>query len=136
MAQAADEVISVRPDFRSGLWRGLSCPVLFKPFHFIPNASTLPRITPTAELVRDARERLGVSDGKSLVAYFGLLYPPRGVDQLFAIADPVKHYLAVVGGQIQSASNYYQALTRAAHQSAWPCSVDFKGFLPAEEAAA
>ena len=88
MAQAADEVISVRPDFRSGLWTGLSWPVLFKSFHFIPNASTLPLVTSTAELLREARERLGVSDGKSLVAYFGLLYPPRGVDQLFAMADP------------------------------------------------
>ena len=58
MAQAADEVISVCPECRSGPWPGLSWPVLLKPFLFIPNASTLPRIAPTAELVRDVWEHL------------------------------------------------------------------------------
>jgi len=48
----------------------------------------------------------------------------------------VKHYLAVVGGHIQSASNYYQALTRAAQQSAWAGSVTFTRFIREEGAAA
>ncbi|MBY0528280.1 MAG: hypothetical protein K2R98_33125 [Gemmataceae bacterium] len=135
IAQAAHEVISVRPTFRQGLRMGLSWTTLFKPFHFIPNASSLPRITPTPESRAQTRLRLGVPAAKGLVAYFGLLYPRRGVDQLFAIADPAKHHLVILGGQIKGAEDYCRALTRMAQEIRWSGSVTFTGFLPDEEAA-
>jgi glycosyltransferase involved in cell wall biosynthesis len=136
MAQAANVIVSVRPNFRAGYRKGLSWTTLLKPFHFIPNASTLPQVEPAPELVRAVRQRYGVPAGKALVAYFGLLYPRRGVDQLFQIADPAAHHLVIVGGQTPQAAAYHQRLTELATQKPWHGSAILAGFLPDREAAA
>jgi glycosyltransferase involved in cell wall biosynthesis len=136
MVQAANAVISVRPDFARGYQRFLSWTAALKPFHFIPNASSLPLIQPTEMEIAEIRKRLGVPVGKALVVYFGLVYPRRGVEQLFEIADPAQDHLVIVGGKAGFASDYCDRVEELARSKTWRGRVTLTGFIPDTEAAA
>ena len=135
MAHATDTVLSVRPDFPQGFQRGLSAAVASKPFHFIPNASQIPRVTPTRAQIESFRQKHNIGVNESIVVYFGLLYPDRGVEQLFDIANPSRDRLFIVGGPIDGAESYYHTLTSLAQHSPWRDRATLTGFLPGEEAA-
>jgi glycosyltransferase involved in cell wall biosynthesis len=135
MSHAVDTVISVRPDFPEGFQRGLSAAVASKPFHFIPNASQIPRATPTLAQIESFRLKHNIGANESIVVYFGLLYPDRGVEQLFDIANPSRDRLFIVGGPITGAESYYHTLNSIAHRSPWRNRAILTGFLPTEEVA-
>src|SRR5262249_40185939 len=134
-AKAANAVISVRPDFTRRYRRLYNWTVALKPFYFIPNASSLPAVRPTPEEVAAVRARLGVAAGKSMVAYFGLIYPRRGVEQLFQIADPNNDHLVVIGGIIDEARGYGRRIAEFAGSERWRGRVTLTGFLANTEAA-
>ena len=136
LAQSADAIVSVRHNFQDGYRKGLSRTAARKPFHYIPNASSVPAVTPTPGRVRATRSKWGVAAGKAMIAYFGLLYPGRGVDQLFQIAHPERHHLVIVGGKLNRAEDYHRQVAALATSGAWQGSCSLAGFLPDEEAAA
>lgn len=107
---------------------------LVKRFRFcvIPNASSLPVCKLSANEV--AELRLGYLDGKSrLIVFFGFLYPSKGIEQLFEIANPLTDRLVLAGPMSDPA---YQAQLKAlADELGWDQSVKFTGFLPTELAA-
>ncbi|WP_227255128.1 glycosyltransferase family protein [Frigoriglobus tundricola] len=76
-----------------------------------------------------------MSNEKRLVIYFGLLYPGRGVDQLFQIANPTRHHIVIIGGAIPQARDYYREICDLANSPAWSGSCTFAGYL-SERAAA
>lgn len=135
MAQAADEIVSVRQNFTQGYRRLYSSTVAFKPFHFIPSASSVPIANPTSEEIANVRFRLGVSPSKSMVVYFGLLYPRKGVEQLFRIADPDKDHLFIIGGNLDEAQEYGRHIEVLANSTQWCGRVTLTGFLASNEAA-
>jgi glycosyltransferase involved in cell wall biosynthesis len=135
MAPAAHAVISVRPNFPEGFQQGLSAAVASKPFHFIPNASQIPLATPTPAEIECFRHTHNIGTDESIVVYFGLLYPDRGVEQLFSIADPLRHRLFIVGGPIAGADSYYHNLASLGAQPQWRNRVTLMGFVPSLEAA-
>jgi glycosyltransferase involved in cell wall biosynthesis len=135
MAQAADAIVSVRPDFQAGFVKGLSGTAASKPFYFIPNAPNLPPISRTDACVADVRRTLGIAGNKSIVSYFGLLYPNRGVELLFEIADPSRHHVVLIGGALEGAQDYHNHLAALANTKRWQGSATLTGFLPEEQAA-
>lgn len=135
MVQSASAVISVRPNFRDAFRRGFTPMAIGKPFHFIPNASSVPRAERTDADVADVRERFAVRPGAAIVAYFGLLYPTRGALQLFDIADPSRHHLVIVGETVRPGDDYGRQLRELADSDRWRGAVTFTGFLPEDEAA-
>ncbi len=135
MVYASSIVTSVRPDFPEGFSLGLSRTAAAKPFRFIANASSLPQVMPTSNQVAAVRKHLGVENGKSLIAYFGLIYPDRGVEQLFQIATPTDHHVVVVGSSIPMAPEYYHHVLELAENTTWNHRASVTGFLPREEAA-
>ena len=132
--RAAHTVIVVRPDFRALVKLKVRWTIAGKRLHVIPNATTLPRVTPTAERVRAVRERFHVG-ARALVAFFGFVYPSRGVHRLFHIADPGLHHLVIVGGQLDEAAAYFETVSERAREADWRGSCTLTGFVPAEQAA-
>lgn len=103
-------------------------------FDMVPNASAIPIATlGTAE--RDAlRARIGSRD-RALIAYFGFLFPHKGVDLLFDIADPASHHLVIVG-RVREGDPYHSAIVARARSEPWVGRVTFAGFQPPEDVAA
>lgn len=132
--RSATAVIVVRPDFRALVNPKVRWAIAGKALHLIPNATTLPRAVPTAERARTVRERFGAGS-RSLVAYFGFVYPSRGVRLLFRVADPGRHSLVIVGGRLEEAAAYFEEVSARARQADWNGSCTVTGFVPADEAA-
>jgi glycosyltransferase involved in cell wall biosynthesis len=132
--RSASTVIVVRPDFRALVNPKVRWTIAGKPLRLIPNATTLPRAVPTPERARAVRERFG-SGSRSLVAYFGFVYPSRGVHHVFRIADPGRHCLVIVGGKLDEAAPYFEAVSARAREADWRGSCTVTGFVPAAEAA-
>ncbi len=136
LIHSASAVVVVRPELareeggRFGFSLGAKARLL------IPNAPSLPLAERTPETVRLLRERYRIAPGKAIVAYFGFLYPARGVDQLFEIASPEKHHLLIAGGPLAQAAGYHDRLTALAREPRWRGSATLTGFVPEREAAA
>jgi glycosyltransferase involved in cell wall biosynthesis len=132
--RSAAAVIVVRPDFRALVNPKVRWTIAGKALRLIPNATTLPRAIPTPERARAVRERFGAG-ARSLVAYFGFVYPGRGVHHLFRVADPERHCLVIVGGRLDEAAAYFDDVAARARQDEWRGSCTVTGFLPAGDAA-
>jgi glycosyltransferase involved in cell wall biosynthesis len=134
LIRSASALVVVRPNFRSQVNRKVLWTIAGRRLSLIPNATTLPRVTPTPEQVRAVRERFRAGT-KALVAYFGFVYPSRGVHQLFSIADPALHHLVIVGGELDEAAPYFKEVSARARESDWRDSCTVTGFVPGERAA-
>ena len=134
LIRSARAVIVVRPDFRELVNRKVLWTIAGTRLHLIPNAATVPRAVRTPERVRAVRERFHAGT-RALVAYFGFVYASRGVDQLFAIADPALHCLVIVGGKLEEAADYFAAVSARAQADDWRGSCTVTGFLGAEAVA-
>jgi glycosyltransferase involved in cell wall biosynthesis len=134
LIRSANAVIVVRPNFRDLVNRKVRWTIAGRRLRHIPNATTLPRATPTPERTRAIRERLHAGT-RALVAYFGFVYQRRGVLQLFHIADPALHHLVIVGGMLEEAASYYREVSVRAAEDDWRDSCTMTGFVPVEQAA-
>ena len=134
LIRSAGAIVVVRHNYRSLVNWKVGWSIAGVPLRFIPNATTLPKVERTAELKHRMRDRFNVGD-KAIVAYFGFIYPSRGVVQLFDIADPAKHHLVVVGGKLDEAAAYHDEVVALSKQDRWKDSCTLTGFLPEQEAA-
>jgi hypothetical protein len=71
---------------------------------------------------------------KSLVVYFGFIYPARGVEWLFEIADPKQHYLILIS-DINPGDSYHQLILERIRSERWTGNVTVTGHLPNEDVA-
>lgn len=132
-ALAPGPIVVVRPHYAEHLPSFYRRLIKENRIHFIPNASSLPRVSLTDEERRAIHARYAFAT-KTLVAYFGFLYPHKGVDDLFDIADPDKHHLVLIGA-IDEADPYHQSLSVRASRGDWAGKATITGFLPSDEAA-
>ena len=72
---------------------------------------------------------------KRLVVFFGFVYPNKGVELLFEIADPDLDQI-VIAGEIDKKSDYGREIIRCASVERWLGKVTVTGCLPAPEVAA
>jgi glycosyltransferase involved in cell wall biosynthesis len=129
---SANGLIFVRSNYLNLLPRSFRAIVKRFRFSVIPNASSLPLCKLSTREVADLR--LGYLKGKTrLIVFFGFLYPSKGVEQLFEIANPLTDRLVFAGPVVDPA---YQAQLKAlASLVGWEEGVQFAGFLPPEVAA-
>lgn len=129
----ADGIVVVRPGYREKLSPLSRWTIRRKPFQLIPNGSSLPSRKITQDERDDIRKRFG-AEGKFLVAYFGFLYPHKGVDLIFRIADPAIHSIVLIG-EIKESDPYHRAILDEIHGDRWKGSALATGFLPPSDAA-
>ncbi|QNN66388.1 glycosyltransferase family 4 protein [Sphingomonas lutea] len=132
-ALAPGTLIVVRPSYRSMLHPLLAWMTRPRRYVFVPSAASLPR----SSLHGDSWERVRSSylGGKQrLIVFFGFLYPPKGADLLFEIADPATDRL-IFAGATGSNDGYVRKIRELAASERWRGRAEVAGYLPDEDAA-
>ena len=118
-----------------------------KTLRFVPNGSAIPSVELGEAERLDYRMRYAAPQ-KKIIAYFGFLYPGKGVEQLFEIADATDSHIVIVGGLFteenlrvlrkekrQKFLTYAQNINRLANSDKWSGKVTLTGFLPPHDVA-
>ena len=85
-----------------------------------------------SELAELRRMHLGHTQQR-LVAFFGFIYPNKGVEQIFEIADPARDRILLMG-EFDRNRPYCRALEDLSNEPNWYGKVEILGFLPPETA--
>ncbi len=127
-------LIAVRPNYLEQMPSWYRRIVARKHFRMIPNAAALPAVSLTEKERLALREKLDVGD-RSLVAYFGFIYPAKGTDAVFDIASSSDDRLVLVG-DLQIDNPYHKRILDRIDSDAWRGHAIATGFLPEHDAAA
>lgn len=119
-------VTNLHPQLRWALWG--------KKTVFIPNASAIPHVE-LDEHKKYVIKKQYLKKQTRLIVFFGFVYPQKGVELLFKIADPAIDQI-VIAGEADKNSAYFHEITKLASTQAWLGKVTITGFLPIAEAAA
>jgi glycosyltransferase involved in cell wall biosynthesis len=130
---APGDVVVVRPDYRENMPLWYRALTLHRRFHHVPGAPSIPRVVLGQGERREVHQRYAPQD-RSLLAFFGFLYPHKGVDDLLAILDPERHHLVLVG-DLQQSDPYQRTLLQRIAAPPLAGHVSPTGFLPPLEAA-
>ena len=128
-------LVVVRPQYKEKLLPILRWALRNKRFVFIRNASVFPRID-LGEQEKDALRRQYLRKQKRLILFLGFVYPHRGVELLFEIANPTSDQLVIAGKIIDEGGEYHQEIMRRALAEPWLGKVTITGFLPAADVSA
>ena len=128
----AHGLIFVRPNYAKSL------PLLLRPLitkllqDTVVSAGSLPVSTQTSS-GREVLRRHYLQGVKNLVVFFGFLYPSKGVESIFEIADPATDAIVIIGASKDAV--YLSKLKHAAELHGWKEHVHYLGFVPETEAA-
>lgn len=117
---------NLHPHLRWALWK--------KKTVLIPNASAIPRVD-LDERETDALKKKYLKKQKRLVVFFGFVYPHKGVELLFEIADPASDQIVIAGEIAEEGVCRHEIMRRASTES-WSGKVTITGFLPVADVAA
>lgn len=126
---ACDALIYARPDFPQKLPRWVKRYLSNTPVVYVPNASTIPVISLSAEQTGNIKQAL--SGGQPIVCFFGFAHINKGVERLFEIADPEKHHLVLIC-DLNETDPYQAHILRLINQEQWIGKVTVTGFQPAQ----
>jgi len=101
---------------------------------FIPNASSIPRVD-LSDQEKNVLKGQYLKKQKRLVVFFGFVYPYKGVELLFEIADPATDRI-VIAGEIDEEGDYAHEIMKCASTESWIGKMTVTGFLPAADVAA
>jgi glycosyltransferase involved in cell wall biosynthesis len=127
-------LVVVRPNYLEqmpGWYRRL---VSRKLFRMIPSAAALPAVRLSDAERQALRARLGVKS-RRLIAYFGFVYPAKGVETVFSIASATEDRVVLIG-ELKPDDPYHQEVSRRIATAEWRDHVVTTGFLPEADAAA
>jgi len=130
-AIAPGGLVVVRPNYKQHMSSSYRWLTRHKRFRFIPNASIFPIVN-----LRDTERqaiRAQFADGdSSLIVFLGFVYPAKGLESLFEIADPARHNLTLIC-DLNPADPYHKLILDRMSDEAWAGRVKAIGFLPAAE---
>lgn len=127
-----DGLVFVRPNFVSLMPRVLLPLMPGCPQRIIGSAGALP-VSPMSGKERIPFRERYLNGRQRLVVFFGFLYPEKGVEQLFDIADPESDALVIAGAVLDGA--YRERLEVLSRARGWGEQVQYTGYLQQEEAA-
>lgn len=133
MALGASALVVVRPDYLSKTPRLIRIALGCVPVRIIPNVSNVPTVILSPDERVAIRMKLGCGESH-LVAHFGFVYPHKGTEQIFQIADPAKHHLLLIG-ELSERDPHHARLLALAASPKWRGRVTVTGFVPAADAA-
>lgn len=127
-------LVFVRPQYKESLHPQLRWALWKKKTVLIPNASVIPRVD-LDEQEKDVIKKQYLKNQKRLVVFFGFVYPHKGVELLFEIADPALDQI-VIAGEIDEKGDCLHEIMRRDSVESWLEKVTITGFLPAADVAA
>ena len=125
-------VIVVRENFADLLTRESRFVLGGTVLHYIPGAAALPVAALDAAGRSALRERY-LKGQRRLVVFFGFIYPHKGVERVFDIADPASDHVVIAGKF--ACDDGYRALLLHRADGEWKGKVTFTGFLEGGDAA-
>ena len=126
-------LIVVRSNYVKKLSRWLRWGLKNKEIRFIRNSSSIPCASLSAEDAKTLKERY-IKGQKRLITFFGFIYPAKGVELLFDIADPLKDHI-IICGVIPEMGEYQKLVYSRSNCIPWTGKVSMTGELPAEDVA-
>lgn len=99
----------------------------------IQNTSSIPQSKLT-ELQATSMRAATAGKQSRIIVFFGFLYPHKGADLVFKIADPQTDMLLFIG-PLDPNDSYHKKLLHRANQPDWREKVQFLGFLPEDQVA-
>ena len=126
-------LVAVRPIFLEQMPAHFRRLVRKKKFRWIPNAGSIPGVELTASRRAELRNRFG-ADGAKLLAYFGFVYEHKGVEDLFAVADPATDVIVLIA-ELKKDDPYHRRIAELASSPRWRDRCFVTEFLPANEVA-
>ncbi len=104
-----------------------------KPVHHIPIASNIHTVCLSEEKRQDVRRKYGVvREGDAMIAYFGFVSPPKGVETIFEILNPRSHRI-VLACELSESDPYHRSIAERIVKLPWKGRVEVTGFLEGEE---
>lgn len=125
--------VAVRPNFSDLLWPPLRFALGFRRKAIIAGASSIPRST-IGEGAKAALRASCLGRQSRLLVFFGFLYPAKGVEQLFEIADPARDALVIAGNPDVDPA-YTEQLRALCGSARWAGRARVAGFMPVDEVA-
>lgn len=126
-AAAPGPYVVVRPEFEENLGALLRPLISGRAGGLVTSASSIPKSRISDSERGEVRARL--LKGKSrLIVFFGFLYPFKGVEQIFDIADPGLDQI-VIAGEAGVDAQYLRDLERRSLENPWRGGVTMTGFL-------
>ncbi|MDP2804659.1 MAG: glycosyltransferase family 4 protein [Gallionellaceae bacterium] len=122
---ACDALVYVRPDFKQKIPRWVSKCLFNTPVVYVPNVSSIPVVSLSAEQARAIK--LDLSNGKPVVCFFGFAHINKGLEHIFSIADPAKHHLVLIC-DLSDQDPYQANILNLANQTEWIGRVTVTGF--------
>ena len=126
-------LVVVRPRYREHLHPLLRWTLWNKKFACIKNASAIPQAELGDQEKSDLRAKY-LNGQTRLIVFFGFVYPHKGVELLFDIADPVSDRI-VIAGEIDKVGLSHQEILKRSSKAPWSAKVTITGFLPSREVA-
>jgi glycosyltransferase involved in cell wall biosynthesis len=130
--KAADGLMFVRPNFMSLMQPQLLRYMPACPQRIVGSGGALPRSAMSEADRIQLRERY-LKGRQRLVVFFGFVYPKKGVEQLFDIADPATDSLVIVGEVLDAV--YGKRLEEIAQARGWAEQLLYTGYLDPGQAA-
>lgn len=128
------ELVVVRPGYINTMHRFLGWMLRNKSFTLIRNASAIPKNDLTEKEKAGVKKKY-LRNQRRLIVFFGFVYPNKGVDLLFKIADSRLDQI-VIAGEMDEDHEYSQQVLRHAAAEPWKGKVTITGFIPEKDAAA
>jgi glycosyltransferase involved in cell wall biosynthesis len=122
-------IVYVRPDFLQKIPTWLRFFLNRRNAIYVPNASTIPNVSLSKSQLHRIKNEF--SCGKPIVCYFGFANPNKGIQQLFEIADPIKHHIVLVC-ELNSNHPYQASILEMTKKAPWSGAVTVTGFLSAQ----
>lgn len=132
-AVVPSKIIVVRPEYRSLLKPFYRWALMKRDLHFIRSASTIAKTDLNDETKAALRARY-LGGQQRLIVYFGFVYPNKGVELLFDIANPATDSL-VIAGEIPDPDVYSEQIRARSASEPWRGKVTITGFLSPRDVA-
>jgi len=127
-------LVVVRPQFAENIHSMLRWSLWNKKLKYIPNASSIPKNTLTEHEKTRVRNQY-LKKNKRLIIFFGFVYPAKGVELLFRIANPDLDQI-IIAGEISEQSCCGKEIIKYSMIDPWVGNVTITGFLSPPDAAA
>lgn len=127
-------LVVVRPEYKQGLHPLFRLALSKRKFLYIRSASSIPRIHLGSREKNELRARY-LNGQKRLIVFFGFVYPNKGVELLFEIANPASDHI-VIAGETGEGGEYRKQILELASSDPWKKKVTITGFLSPHDAAA
>lgn len=129
------KIVVVRPQYGEKILHPLLQWALWgKGILYIRNASCVPHIEMSGDK-RDELKKRYLKGQKRLIVFFGFVYPHKGVELLFDIADSAIDHI-VIAGEFDKKGEYLRKLMARVSIEPWAGKVTLTGFLSETDAAA